>query len=173
MVNLTHRVTWRYWRPTHSCHWNISSQTSIVLSPLMSKDLTKSLIRSSHIGSQATDALHGEGISPLLHTNKYHTYILQTLYGIIEAEELISKKKSGLRIFCRLDSSVYKNAEMGEYAYYPNEVTHSINTGLFDQQTPGHLHTIWEEVSRSLHCAMENGFFEKSVKWWSYSLFFL
>jgi hypothetical protein len=88
-------------------------------------------------------------MTPLLHdstlpsyiqskgTRAFQHFVTQTYRGLIQADERILKigQLSDLRVFCRLDISVFMS-EAGSYRYFVNEVEASHGTGLFLHYIP-------------------------------------
>jgi hypothetical protein len=45
------------------------------------------------------------------------------------------ERMSGLRVFCRLDVSVYREKATGKHSFFVNEVTRTHGSGLFQHWT--------------------------------------
>lgn len=68
---------------------------------------------------------------------RLHKFVLDTLAGLIKLEERQNRLQSGLRLFCRIDVAVLKNAD-GDYVYWVNEVDRTPNASLFACQATMH-----------------------------------
>ena len=82
----------------------------------------------------------------------FERFALRTLAKLIKAEESVFSQPSGLRIFVRLDVSVFVKAGENQCQFVVNEVTRGHNTGFwaawcvgFDQES------IIQELSYTLH----------------------
>lgn len=65
-------------------------------------------------------------------SHDFREFITQTYYGLIHTDERILEKGqlSDLRVFCRIDASVYMGLA-GTYHFYVNEVAATQKAGLF------------------------------------------
>ena len=71
---------------------------------------------------------------------------------LIKAEELVNKKPSGLRIFVRLDVSVFAKAGEDGYHFVVNEVTRGHNTGFWGRWgKKEEQDALFQELSYTLH----------------------
>lgn len=61
----------------------------------------------------------------------YPDFVLSMLGKLVLAEERRYKRFSGLRIFARMDVSVFRHSETGKYQYFVNEVGRAHSTHLF------------------------------------------
>jgi hypothetical protein len=105
--------------------------------------ITFLLIQFSSKYSNASDSmtadLHDSSLPSYIQsrgTKAFQHFITQTYRGLIQADESILKigRLSDLRVFCRLDVSVFRNK--GSYSYFINEVEASHGTGLFLHYVP-------------------------------------
>ena len=97
------------------------------------------------------------GIPHYQQDNDFETYVLSMLGQYILAYEYHSNFFSGLRIFCRMDTSVY--SQQDRFHFFINEMTHSHNTGLFsfiDQYEE--LESAYSDLSLTLEHAVVKGF---------------
>lgn len=69
--------------------------------------------------------------------NLIEQYALTILGRVIALEEKQTRRMSGLRVFCRLDVSVFRERETGGYRFFVNEITRTHGAGLF-QEWVGH-----------------------------------
>jgi len=58
-------------------------------------------------------------------------YVLTILGKIILLEERQTRRMSSLRVFCRLDVSVFRERSTGNHSFFVNEVTRTHGAGLF------------------------------------------
>ena len=65
--------------------------------------------------------------------NLLEQYALTILGRVIALEERRTKRMSGLRIFVRLDVSVFRERETGSYRFFVNEITRTHGTCLFQE----------------------------------------
>jgi hypothetical protein len=65
--------------------------------------------------------------------NLLEHYALTILGRIIALEERRSERMSGLRIFVRLDVSVFRERDTGRCRFFVNEITRTHGTGLFQE----------------------------------------
>jgi hypothetical protein len=69
--------------------------------------------------------IHEEG------TRVFKEFVTKTYYGLIHCDErILQGRLSDLRIFCRIDVSVFKDSA-NNYQYFANEVEASHGTALF------------------------------------------
>lgn len=79
---------------------------------------------------------------------------------LVLAYEYHSGIFSGLRVFCRMDVSVYQQDE--KFHFFVNEFDHSVNTGLFPiVSTPGNLETAFQDISLTLEHAVKSGYLKE------------
>lgn len=66
-------------------------------------------------------------------TKSFEFFALSMLARLIVTEEcqFDNEKFSGLRIFCRLDISVFREQNTGKYQFFVDEVTRTHGAGLF------------------------------------------
>jgi hypothetical protein len=64
--------------------------------------------------------------------NLFEYYVLRMLGKIILEEERQMGRMSGLRIFCRLDVSVYLDKAGGKHSFFVSEITRSHGAALFE-----------------------------------------
>jgi hypothetical protein len=78
-------------------------------------------------------------------------FALNMLARVIALEEKRMGKMSGLRVFCRLDVSIYRDGR-GEYNYFVNEITRTHGAGLFPQwDSNNKLDLLLSNMSNTLH----------------------
>ena len=61
----------------------------------------------------------------------FHEFVLNMTGKMVLAEERQYQRFSGLRIFARMDVSVYRDTRSGTYKYFVGEVTRGHTTHLF------------------------------------------
>jgi hypothetical protein len=77
-------------------------------------------------------------------------FVLETLHRLIIAEEHITNRPSTMRIFVRMDISVFRNE--GCFQYYINELTRSHQTGLFCHwDVAGRMDLCIQDLAKVLH----------------------
>lgn len=82
--------------------------------------------------------------------NTLSQFILDMLYRLIIAEEYFTKRPSTMRIFVRMDISVFMND--GKFQYFINELTRSHQTGLFFHwDIVGKMDSCIQELAKVLH----------------------
>lgn len=80
----------------------------------------------------------------------FSSFVLNMLYRLVRAEELVTQRKSCMRIFVRMDVSVVERH--GRFQYYVNELTRSHQTGLFlHWDTAGKMDLCIQDLSKVLH----------------------
>lgn len=88
-------------------------------------------------------------------------YVLSMLGQIILAQEFQSGHFSGLRLFCRMDVSVYQSTDE-KFHYFVNELDHSTHTGLWPNwDLHSVIETAWNELSGLLECAVLKRYLER------------
>jgi hypothetical protein len=89
--------------------------------------------------------------------NDFEKYILSMIGQLILASEYHSKMFSGLRIFCRMDASIYRQED--QIYFFINEFDHSTNTGLFSSaDSSEQLESSFVTLSLTLEHAVREGF---------------
>jgi hypothetical protein len=79
-------------------------------------------------------------------------FALRILSKVILLEERRTQRKSGLRVFCRLDVSIYRKTESGEHCYFVNEITRTHGAGLFPQYDSNNIRNhLFTHISNTLH----------------------
>lgn len=63
--------------------------------------------------------------------SSFEYFVLQMLGQVIVLEEHRYCCLSGMRLFVRVDASVYRNMETGQNSFFINEMTRSTTTSLF------------------------------------------
>jgi hypothetical protein len=76
-------------------------------------------------------------------------YVLGMLYRLIVAEEAITQRRSCMRIFVRVDVSVFERD--GKFQFMINELTRSHQTGLFLHWDHGKMDLCIQELANALH----------------------
>lgn len=77
---------------------------------------------------------------------------LQTLAQVIALEERRMQRMSGLRVFCRLDLSIYRHTESGKHEYFVNEITRTHGAALFPGwDSNNRLNFMFTHMSNILH----------------------
>lgn len=88
----------------------------------------------------------------------FHEFVLNMIGKMVLAEERQYQRFSGLRIFARLDVSVYRDTRSGTYKYFVSEVTRGHGTHLFhgrDSEVGASDHFI-SVLSKILHYTATN-----------------
>lgn len=86
------------------------------------------------------------------HKSTLDFYTLDMLARIIALEERKLGRISGLRVFCRLDVSVFRVRESGEHHYFVNEITQTHGAGLFPRwDLNQRLNYFYHHLSNTLH----------------------
>ena len=81
-------------------------------------------------------------------TAGFGRYVEETVKGLVELEESKNGRRSGLRVFCRLDVGVFEDAEKEkeggrrEVCYVVNKVTRSHGCGLFMRRSEGETESL-------------------------------
>jgi hypothetical protein len=90
-------------------------------------------------------------LSPHQEDNKtFPSFVLNMLHRLVLAEEHVTGRKSGMRIFLRMDVSVFQINE--QFQYYVNELTRSHQTGLFMHWDKiGKMDLCIQDLSKVLH----------------------
>ena len=70
-------------------------------------------------------------VSPADLDNDLHIFVLNVLASLITQEESRGIKTSGLKVFARLDISVFRRVDKGKLSYMVNEVTRGHTASLF------------------------------------------
>ena len=79
-------------------------------------------------------------------------FALKILARVILLEERRLRRWSGLRVFCRLDVSIYREQEGGLHHYFVNEITRTHGAGLFSLwDTNIQLNGFFNHMSQVLH----------------------
>jgi hypothetical protein len=82
--------------------------------------------------------------------NTLPQFILNMLHRLIVAEEHFSNRPSTMRIFVRMDISVYRHE--GKFHYFINELTRSHQSGLFMHwDISGKMEGCIQELAKVLH----------------------
>jgi hypothetical protein len=71
------------------------------------------------------------------------------LYRLITAEEVIIQRRSSMRLFVRMDISVFQRD--GKFHYMINEITRSHQTALFLHWDGGKMDHCIQELVRAFH----------------------
>jgi hypothetical protein len=83
---------------------------------------------------QSTPDLHDSFLGSDLQskgTKDFETFVKKSFYGLIQEEEkVLWGELSDLRVFCRVDVSIFQDTK-GKYQYFINEVEASHGTTLF------------------------------------------
>lgn len=98
--------------------------------------------------------LAGSDLSVTLYDDKtsFDLFALRTLAKLIKAEEFITSQPSGLRVFVRLDISVFLKSGADKCQFVVNEVTRGHNVGFWSAWcTDVKMDTILQELSYTLH----------------------
>jgi hypothetical protein len=79
-------------------------------------------------------------------------FALRTLSRIISLEESRLGRLSGLRVFCRLDISVFRERDGGQHRYFVNEITRTHGAALFPKWDSYHkLDLLFSTIANTLH----------------------
>jgi hypothetical protein len=112
------------------------------------------------LSSSSESALNAIDLPHWQQDSDFERYVLSMLGQMILAYEYHSGLFSGLRIFCRMDVSVY--CQGNRFFFFLNEFDHSNATGLFSfKDTHGDLHTAFVDLSLTLEYAVKSGFLKK------------
>jgi len=76
-------------------------------------------------------------------------FVLNMLYRLVLAEEIIIQRRSCMRIFTRMDIAVIQ--KKGSFHYTINELTRSHQTGLFFQWDSGKMDFCIQDLAKVLH----------------------
>ena len=82
------------------------------------------------------------------------------------AQEFYLKKESCMRIFARMDISVYQRN--GKFHYFVNELTSSHNTALFLEWDHGSMDYAIQDLSKALHFVAQRDRFKRLEGRWSF-----
>jgi hypothetical protein len=92
--------------------------------------------------------------------SNFNIYVLQMLSRIIQLEERKMGRMSGLRIFVRLDVSIYLEKKTGKHKYFVNEITRSHGAALFSKwDSKGQLHQLYTHMSKTLQIIASQKFY--------------
>jgi hypothetical protein len=87
--------------------------------------------------------------------NSLPEYALNLLSRLVAAEEFYTKRRSCMRIFVRMDISVFQRE--GKFHYMVNELTRSHQTGLFMHwDRMGHMDSLILDLANVLHFVAYN-----------------
>lgn len=79
-------------------------------------------------------------------------FALRTLARVIALEERKTGRMSGLRVFCRVDVSLYRESEGGSHRYFVNEITRTHGAALFPNwDVENRLGFLFNHMSNTLH----------------------
>ena len=103
--------------------------------------------------------LSDNNYDPTQVTGEFDKWLLQTLEKLITAEEHESEVASSLRVFVRLDTSVYYDESAKAHRWFVNEVTRSHDTCLWLQVLEKHnrldaLHDIVNRLNEAFYYAV-------------------
>jgi hypothetical protein len=92
-------------------------------------------------------------LTQLENTNSNLDYFtLRILARVIALEERRTGRMSGLRVFCRMDISIYRATERGDHQYYVNEITRTHGGALFPKfDSNKRLNNLFNHMSNILH----------------------
>jgi hypothetical protein len=93
--------------------------------------------------------------------NTLPRFILDMLYRTVLAEEHFSKRRSCMRIFVRMDISVYQ--QQGQFHYMVNELTRSHQSALFLQYDNGKMDLCIQDLATVLHFVAYNDNLERRL----------
>jgi hypothetical protein len=86
------------------------------------------------------------------HENCFEKYALEMLENLVAQDETRLKRRSQLRIFCRLDVAVFKDGCTGRFHYTLSEITPCHYTGLFlAWDEGGRMDFFFQEMAKTLH----------------------
>ena len=89
-------------------------------------------------------------------------YILNIFSRVIRQEERMTGRMSGLRIFCRVDASIYRHAGAKEHHFFVNEITRTHGAGLFPSwDTNNRLDFLFVRMAKVLHYVAQEKIFQK------------
>ena len=89
-------------------------------------------------------------------------FALNILARVVALEERVMGRMSGLRVFCRLDVSVYQEKN-GDHKYFVNEITRTHGAALFPQwDSKKRLDSLFTNLSDTLHYISSNKLYLRS-----------
>jgi hypothetical protein len=100
-------------------------------------------------------------LSPHEEEGCHADYILPLLYQLIVAEEHITKRRSGLRVFVRMDISVFQTK--GKFSYVVNELTRSHQATLFTEYVGGKADFAFQDMTKVLHFITFDDKFKRNI----------
>jgi len=96
-------------------------------------------------------------IDPEDQSTEWQEYVLGMVSKLIQAEEHTSGILSGLRVYCRLDVSVFWDEIGNRHQFFTNEITRGHCSGLFSHwDKENRMMTVFKSMSKSLHFLVEN-----------------
>jgi len=85
--------------------------------------------------------------------HSFEHFAMQMLSKLVPAEEYMTGRRSGLRVFCRLDVSVYKDSRDKSMKFLLDNIARSQTTGLFlEWAKTSRRGVFFRELSSGLHC---------------------
>ncbi|MDX6296002.1 MAG: hypothetical protein QOH50_5261 [Kribbellaceae bacterium] len=100
-------------------------------------------------------------LSPHEEEGCHADYILPLLYRLIVAEEHITKRRSGMRVFVRMDISVFQSK--GKFNYVVNELTRSHQSTLFAEYGGGKADFAFQDMTKVLHFITSHDNFNRNI----------
>jgi hypothetical protein len=84
--------------------------------------------------------------------NSFERYSLDMLGKLVAVEEFITKRPSGLRTFCRLDVTVFRDCQTGNFQYTLNDINIGHSLALFSYwDKAGQMKIMFQEIYKTLH----------------------
>jgi hypothetical protein len=84
--------------------------------------------------------------------NCFEKYALEMLGKLVAVDEFRIKRRSQLRIFCRLDVGVFKSQDTGKFQYMVNKITPCHTTALFTAwDISNWMEVFVQEMAKVLH----------------------
>ena len=79
-------------------------------------------------------------------------FALQILARVVLLEEKRFMRVSSMRVFCRMDISIFCKQDNGRHYYFVNEITWTHSAALFPQwDTNSRLNNLFSHISNILH----------------------
>ena len=89
-------------------------------------------------------------------------FVLLSLTNIIQLEEKQLDRLSGLRVFCRLDMSIFQEQDSGEHHYFVNKIMRTHSAALCPHwDTNNRLNYLFTHMSNILHHMSKHQMYKK------------
>lgn len=130
---------------------SIASLQWVHLLPYIAHELSNSQLMNRNTG---TYTFNGSSVSPVFFdaATSFPHYALRMFSKLVAAEEYIVGQDSGLRVFARLDISLFTIASSGQCYFMVNDVQRGHHTAFFGEaDTIGQFGILRQELSHTLH----------------------